>query len=250
MAGDRGRLGVMQPYFFPFLAHFALMANVDRWVVFDITQYTPKTWMNRNRVLHPSQGWMYVTVPVQGSSQTKLIREVMLRGSDETLTSIKGKLGHYARKAPHYKDVVRLVEQTFSERSDDSLTALNVSCLRTVSEYLNINLDFSICSELSLDLSQVEQPGQWALRIAEQVGAREYVNPLGGAHLFSRGEFDASGVQLSFVDIPPMVYDPKPYQFIPSLSVLDVLMWNHPKDVRRFVEEKSSVVSAKDILGV
>ena len=47
------KLGIMQPYFFPYLGHFALIAHTDAWVVFDITQYTPKTWMNRNRVLHP-----------------------------------------------------------------------------------------------------------------------------------------------------------------------------------------------------
>jgi hypothetical protein len=250
MADEGGRLGIMQPYFFPYLAHFALISNVDRWVVFDVTQYTPKSWLNRNRVLHPSQAWMYVTAPVHGSSQSRLITEMMLNSPDESLASIKGKLGHYRRRAPHYEEVLRLVERAFSERSDDSLVALNVSSLRTVCEYLEINFDYGICSRMGLDLSHVEHPGQWALRIAEQVGAKEYVNPLGGAHLFHPGEFEASGVRLGFVDLPVMSYDPKPYQFIPSLSVLDVLMWNHPRDVRRFIQERSSVVAAKDAVRV
>jgi hypothetical protein len=240
----------MQPYFFPHLGHFALIANVDHWVVFDVTQYTPKTWMNRNRVLHPSRAWMYVTVPVQGSSQSKLIREVMLNSPDEALASVKGKLGHYRRRAPHYDEVIRLVERTFSERSDDSLVALDVSSLRIVSEYLGIKLDYRMCSEMGFDLRRVEHPGQWALHIAEQVGATEYINPLGGAHLFRLEEFEASGVRLGFVDMPAMIYDPKPYQFIPSLSVLDVLMWNQPKDVRKFIHEQSSVIAAKDAVGV
>ncbi len=58
----------MQPYFFPYLGHFALIAHTDAWVVFDISQYTPKTWMNRNRVLHPTDGWTYVTAPLSNSS--------------------------------------------------------------------------------------------------------------------------------------------------------------------------------------
>ena len=142
----------------------------------------------------------------------------MLNGPEETLASIKGKLGHYRRDAPHYDEVVRLVERTFSERSDDSLVALNVSSLRTVSEYLAINFDYNICSDMGLTFPRVEHPGQWALRIAEQLGAKEYVNPLGGAHLFRPEEFDAIGVRLGFVDLPAMSYDPKPYQFVPSLS--------------------------------
>jgi hypothetical protein len=246
MADYGGRIGIMQPYFFPYLGHFAVIANVDRWVVFDVSQYTPKTWINRNRVLHPSHAWMYVTVPVQGSSQRKLIREMMLNAPDEALSSIKGKLAHYKKKAPFYEDVIHLVERTFSERFDDSLVALNVSSLRIVSEYLTINFDYDLCSKMGLDLSRVEHPGQWALRIAAQVGATEYINPVSGAHLFRPEEFEASGVQLGFVEMPAMHYDPKPYQFIPSLSVLDVLMWNHPRDVRRFVQERSSVIAAKD----
>ena len=29
----------MQPYFFPYLGHFSLISSVDKWVVFDVTQY-------------------------------------------------------------------------------------------------------------------------------------------------------------------------------------------------------------------
>ena len=45
---DGPRIGIMQPYFFPHLPHFALIDQTDRWVVLDVTQYTPQTWMNRN----------------------------------------------------------------------------------------------------------------------------------------------------------------------------------------------------------
>jgi hypothetical protein len=50
------KLAIMQPYFFPYLGHFALISQCEKWVVFDITQFTPKSWMSRNRVLHPKQG--------------------------------------------------------------------------------------------------------------------------------------------------------------------------------------------------
>ena len=50
------KLGIMQPYFFPYIGYFSLIANTDLWVVFDTPQYTRKSWMNRNRILHP-RGW-------------------------------------------------------------------------------------------------------------------------------------------------------------------------------------------------
>lgn len=47
----------MQPYFFPYLGRFSLIAECDEWIVFDTSQYTKRNWINRNRVLHPAAGW-------------------------------------------------------------------------------------------------------------------------------------------------------------------------------------------------
>ncbi|HLX88072.1 MAG TPA: WbqC family protein [Acidimicrobiales bacterium] len=250
MRAERARIGIMQPYFFPYLGHFALIANVDRWVVLDVTQYTPKSWMNRNRVLHPSGGWMYITAPVEGASQGKLIKEMMLHDPDATLKSLRGRLAHYRKRAPHFEAVAGLLEASFSGRADDSLVALDVASLEAVTEYLGLKFDYEICSGLGLDLSSIELAGQWALRIAEALGADEYVNPAGGAHLFDEEEFRVAGVQLSFIDIPSMVYDPKPFDFVEALSVLDVLMWNEPEKVVDFLRSRSTVRTAQGSSGV
>jgi hypothetical protein len=89
------RVGIMQPYFFPHLGHFALIDRSDTWVVFDVTQYTPKTWMNRNRVLHPAGSWNWVTVPLMNSSNSISIREARVLDGAGAYQSALGKLSHY-----------------------------------------------------------------------------------------------------------------------------------------------------------
>jgi len=240
---DGPRIGIMQPYFFPHLPHFALIDQTDRWVVLDVTQYTPQTWMNRNRVLHPSEGWWYVTVPVRGVAETAPIREVILHNPDLSFRLTAGRLQHYRRRAPYYREVLGLVERAFCERTDDSLVALDATSLRVVCEYLSIEFDYSVCSELGLDLSGVEHAGQWSLRIAEQLAAAEYLNPVGGAALFRPAEFEAAGIRLRFLDVPPMTYEvPSPYAFVPSLSIIDVLMWNSPREVRGFIRDRARIL--------
>ncbi|RML56821.1 WbqC-like protein [Pseudomonas syringae pv. pisi] len=57
-------LGIMQPYFFPYIGYFQLIAAVQRGLVFDIVKYKRKSWMNRNRVLGSKGDWQYINVPV------------------------------------------------------------------------------------------------------------------------------------------------------------------------------------------
>jgi len=84
-------------------------------VVFDITQYTPKTWMNRNRVLHPKGGPMYVTVPLSHSLQSILTREARIQDRAQAHRSIRGRLSHYKRFAPFYREVLGLLDAAFDE---------------------------------------------------------------------------------------------------------------------------------------
>jgi len=65
-------LGVMQPYFFPYLGYFQLIASVKRGVIFDTAQYCRKSWMNRNRILDGKGGWQYISVPVSASLGTSI----------------------------------------------------------------------------------------------------------------------------------------------------------------------------------
>lgn len=230
------RLAIMQPYFFPRVAHFALIARADRWVVFDVTQYTPKSWMNRNRVLHPRTGWMYVTVPLANSSQSIRTADARTLDVEGTRAVVKGKLSHYRRPAPFFANVMQIVDATFDRVHDDTLVSLDVASLQAVCEYIGVSFRPSACSKLGLDLSGIEAPGGWAPRIAAALGADTYINPIGGRDLFNERAFREVGVDLRFLDMPGFVYDTGSFEFVPDLSILDVLMWNAPDDIRAALE--------------
>lgn len=226
------RVGIMQPYFFPYLGHFALIANCDEWIVFDVTQYTPKTWMNRNRVLHPSGGSMYVTVPLSNSSQSVRTHEARVADRERAHASVRGALSHYKRSAPHFADVVSLVDATFAELAGDSLVELDVAALRTVCAHLGLPFRYTICSEAHLEFAPPIGPGGWAPAIAEAVGADSYINPISGRELFDPVDFSERSIDLCFLEMPTFVYDTGPFTFEPNLSILDVMMWNSPASIR------------------
>lgn len=221
----------MQPYFFPYLGHFSLIAAVDEWIVFDITQYTPKTWMNRNRILHPRLGWQYVTVPLSNSSISIKTSEAKVLNMLDAKTNIVGKLSHYKKKAPYFDAVSILINDVFDSATDDSLVNLNVQGLSAVCKYLGIRFEYRICSELNLPLPVNLKPGEWAPEICSMLGASSYVNPIGGQELFDPVEFSRRGVSLHLAHAKSFSYNTAHYQYEQNLSILDVLMWNSPTDV-------------------
>ena len=70
------KVGIMQPYFFPYLGYFDLINRVDKWIVFDTPQYIRHGWVNRNRILHPHQGWQYIVVPLKKHDRDTSINQI------------------------------------------------------------------------------------------------------------------------------------------------------------------------------
>jgi len=230
------QVGIMQPYFFPYIGYFALIANTDLWVVFDTSQYTPKSWINRNRILHPSGGWMYLTVPLANSSQSIVIREANILDIASTKVSLLGKLSHYRKRAPFYSQVSELVADAFDGMRSDSLVECNLAGLQQVCRYLGLDFDYQVCSQMGLDLGEVEHPGGWAPAIAGAVGASSYLNPSGGKALFDPEEFSSRNIELKLLEMPEFEYDTGSFGFEPALSIIDVMMWNSPSAILDAIE--------------
>ncbi|WP_202946940.1 WbqC family protein [Herbaspirillum lusitanum] len=236
------KLGIMQPYFFPYLGHFALISHTDAWVVFDITQYTPKSWMSRNRVLHPSGGVNYVNVALSNSSIRIKTHEARVSNMADSRLSTLGKLSHYRKRAPYFAQVEALVIAAISDTCDDSLVSLNVRGLKAVCDYLELPFNYTIASQQMFPLPEQMGAGDWAPHISALMGADMYVNPAGGRNIFNPSSFEDRSIELRFLEFSPMVYDTRGFIFEPHLSILDVLMWNDPQAVRNALQTNSQLL--------
>ena len=226
------RLGIMQPYFFPYLGYFALIEHVDKWIVFDITQYTKKTWINRNRILNLNKDWSYITAPVKKMNRSAKINEVEINNLESLKKSMLNSLKHYEGKAPYYDNVLKIIETIFSRVKSNFLVEINNIALITTCNYLNINYNYLILSRANIEIPEVTYPGGWALEISKLMEADEYLNPINGKDLFLKDEFDKENIKLSFLDKHSFYYKTIPYKFIEDLSIIDVLMWNDPEKVK------------------
>lgn len=231
-------LALMQPYFFPYVGYFDLICNCNRFVVFDEAQYIKQGWINRNRVLHPGEGWQYVTVPVQKHRSSTRIGQVSIVPDDSWKSKLKARLTHLKSHAPHYAETMDLLDDCL-DSDERSISKFNVAIIEKICRFLGIEFNCSYISELGLDLGSGLGPGDWALQLARRLKARNYVNLPGGEDLFDAAAFQKSDIGLCIRKIEPFVYSTGKYVFQENLSIIDVLMWNSVTEIRRYLSSQA-----------
>lgn len=215
----------MQPYFFPYIGYWQLLHYADILVLLDDVQYIRHGWVNRNRILKPNEGWQYIIVPLEKHSLKSKIKDIISRSCVDWRAKIYAQLEHYKKIAPYYKSAMDIVHESIYGENYHKISNINFHIIKTVSSIFGMKKDVIISSDKMFDYSCVADPGEWALRISEQLGASEYINPVSGAPLFDSHKFLDANIKLSFIKPLEIEYDQK-RMFIPSLSIIDVIMFN------------------------
>lgn len=224
------KLGIMQPYFFPYLGYFSLINYVDKWVVFDPVQYMRKGWINRNRVIKMGGGDKYIGITVEKHHQQTLIKDIKINTSLDWKGQIIRNLDYYKKIAPYYNETIELLNSCF-EFEGDSIVNFNAFCLEKTCNYLSIPFEYEIYSEMEINHNPAGHPGEWALWISKALGASEYVNPSGGRDIFNKNQFEENGIELKFLDSIIEPYNQGGIEFLPSLSILDIMFFNDKETI-------------------
>ena len=236
------KLGIMQPYFFPYLGYFDLLNSVDLLIVSDLTQYVKESWMNRNRILHPNKStWQYITVPVDKASFRNSYRtpilEIKVVRDKKWKQHMIGQLSHYNKIAPGADSTIDFVRKCL-EIEEDFLARLNVHILAQCAKLLKIDFRYRLMSELGIELNLERSAEERILDVCKFLGATEYVNLPGGKGLYHQDVFAIHNIKLTFRNLPSLMYSTGSYIFEPNLSIVDVLMWNTAETVKNYLDQQ------------
>lgn len=215
----------MQPYFMPYLGYFALIKHVDQFILFDTPQFIRHGWIERNKVLKLNGETLYIKVPLEKFSRDTPINEVVIRNDENWKNKILAQLVPYKKRAPYYKEVISVLETVF-EAKTNSIVELNFLSLYKFCNYLNISTPIKIWSEMDVKIEGVNEPDEWALNICKAMGANGYYNPPGGKDFFDSNKYSKAGIDLKFLDLNQVSYNQFEHDFVPYLSIIDVLMFN------------------------
>lgn len=228
------KVALMQPYFFPYIGYFQLIHAVDEFVVFDQAQYIRRGWINRNRLLNAHKESVYINVPVHKAPRETKIKDIMINHSSNWKDTIFQQLSYY-RKAPNYAFVLDFVMDCLA--SDAAyLSELNTSILKKGCALLEIDTKITVLSERLPLLNDTSAADDWGIEVSKALNATTYINAIGGMDFYDQLKYHANGLDIQFIKT-----ELKPYQqinnaFVPGLSILDVLMFNEPQQVKQMLE--------------
>lgn len=228
------KLGIMQPYLFPYIGYFQLIRAVDVFVALDDVQWINRGWINRNRYLIQGRP-LYFTLPVEkGASSMNINQRVFAPDIEYHKQHILRQIGYGYGKAPHFDEVFPLVSRCFSCK-ENNVSAFIVNSLRECCTYLNIATPIVLSSEL--DKRNELKAQERMLDINRVMGSHHYINPIGGIGLYDKARFEEMGVRFNFIRTREVTYPQFKNDFLPSLSVIDVMMFNSVEEISRMLEE-------------
>lgn len=225
------KLGIMQPYFVPYIGYWQLMNAVDKYVIYDDVNFIKGGWINRNRILVNSKP-TYYNIPMIGASPNKLINEVGVN-NDQRLISKNLRIieGAY-KKAPYFQTVYPIIERIFSS-GEDNIARFITKSFKIINSYLGIETELIVSSTLNKDCGLRAQDK--VLAICQELGATEYYNAIGGQELYSFEDFRERGIELKFVQTEKIIYEQFGDEFQPNLSVIDVMMFNSASEIQKML---------------
>jgi hypothetical protein len=228
------RIAINQPYFFPYIGYFQLINSVDEFIIYDNIQYTKKGWINRNRILVNGKDQL-ITLPIKKDSDYLDIVDRKLADSwDDDKIKIMNIIKLSYVKAPYFHEVYKLIQRCLNN-DRKNLFEFIFDILKFINEYLDIKTKIIISSTINIDHSLKSQDKVLAICKARE--ATTYVNAIGGQELYSKNIFKQNGLNLNFIKTDEIYYNQFKNEFIPFLSIIDIMMFNSSKQIKEYLNK-------------
>jgi len=221
-------VAIIQPYLFPYIGYFQLIDKCNIFVLYDDTSYIKRGFINRNFVSDGTQVIRF-TVPVPGSSQNIAIKDLRF---DFDACKLLKTLENCYKNASYYSSGMRVVEKVIEYAKDESSIARVVHySLKTISDLIGLSVRYMYSSEIEYD--RALSRSRKLIHMSKLTQSSNYVNPIGGASLYSKEFFRDRGMQLLFLEPQIVPYQQFSGEFSQCLSILDFLMHLPPDSILR-----------------
>jgi hypothetical protein len=209
------KVGIMQPYFFPYFGYFQLINAVDIYVNLDHVSFMKRSYMTRNTINNNFN----INVSVYGGSQNKKTNEVLVNFENDYINKFKKSLHHQFSKTKNYEKILDIIINPNFESKNITITEFNFQIIEGICNYLDIKTKFLKTSEGITS----KKKSDGLIEICEKVGGNLYINAIGGQKLYDKEYFLNKNIELYFLKMGEINFKNK------YTSILELLM-NYEKE--------------------
>lgn len=230
---------IMQPTYLPWAGYFALMTRCECFVFLDDVQFDRRSWQSRNRIAVGGKEHL-ISVSTKKAPRDALIQDICLNDSTGWRHKHQKTLEVSYMKSAFGADLIDPLNATLSQESLSYLSDLNIALISLIAKTLDLTPTFVRASELHCRSKRSHH----LLEICRAIGTSVYISPEGSqAYLAEDGFTDFLG------DIPMKFhrFTPRPYpqkrskEFIPFLSIVDVIANVGPDATQRYLKENDQI---------
>lgn len=213
-------VAIHQPNYLPWLGYFNKMANCDVFVLLDDVQLLRgKSFTTRNKVKTPN-GAQWLTVPIRGKGELGLIKDAMIV-RDGTWQRKHWKTIQLAYKKAPYFDRYEMKISEIYNRPWENLCELNITLIKVIKNLMAIDTTLVLSSEMNIEARGAEK----ILSIIRELKAGKYITGegKGSKRYIAEEEFKENSIELIYQQFKHPVYHQLWGDFIPNLSIIDLL---------------------------
>jgi len=206
-----------QPNYLPWIGFFHKIWKSDLFIILDHVQFTRRGFINRNRVKGP-KGAVWLTVPVRVHGKMRIM-DVPIDNSKDWSRKHASTLRAFYAKAPYFDDVYPVLEEVY-EAEWESLAELNIEIIMRIAKLLDLNRQFIRSSTLDPQGKKMEM----IIDLCKKVNADIYFSGRGAMKYQDPNTFKENGIELVYQQFEHPVYPQRFGEFIPNLSIVDMLL--------------------------
>ena len=224
------KTAIMQPYVFPYIGYFQLIREVDNFVFYDDVNFIKQGWINRNKLIISGHE-KYFTIPMDQASSYKQIKDVEIHPKiyDKWEKKFFRSIEQSYKKAPYFTEVCDLLHNVFDKQKN--VSALAIASVKGTLNYLDIQKRIYISSKNFPETKELDRADR-IIEITKKLKSNNYINLSGGKELYEKDYFSARNITLEFLEPEFTAYQQGMDRFLPGLSIIDVLMYNDPAEVK------------------
>jgi len=211
----------------PWSGFFHKWMQSDVFVILDTVQYHKNEWQNRNRI-KTTQGAQWLTVPVSYRFPQRIeeVGIVQNNWAKKQIASIEQAYAKSPFLAEYWPPIKAILQQKHLK-----LAELNLELIQAFGRMLGCSSPLHLASALPI---QNENPTQRLIEMSQHFEAKLYLSGSEGRNYLDQSYFLDAGITLMFQRVQPPVYPQMHGEFIPYLSVLDVLL-NMGEDAKEII---------------